>query len=363
MLLGLTGLALILFMGCDPDADDDSAGDDDTGDEVAELKETYPQEGASDFYHRNNIIIKFTDEAPGASVALADGSGAAITGDNIMNDNGTELTFNPHGDSEMDHLAPTTAYTATISWDDHDSVDLHFQTSDVGTPVESEDAVLGQDYFLDLSTAQFTQPPGVGNLLAQYLTEVYVIMHMKAIEGSECEVFGGIVDVVEGDYVQDLCDPTLAMTDEDPGLWDDPYMQIGPTDFFIAIEGYEATIEGLRIGGSFTSDGSMLVGGTFDGQMDTRVLDSLIDPNAEEGAACELLASLGIECEECPGDGAQFCLTVSAFDITAEQVDIAASHVDHPESGISYEELTEVSEEQIDEWEGEGFCDPEEEEE
>ncbi len=355
-LLGLTTLALVAVWGCDNGDDDDSSDDDDTTSAVAEIKETEPQEGATDFYHRNNIIIEFTDEVTGAQIVLNADGGGEIAGANSLNENSTELTFDP-----TDALEPSTSYTATISWDDHADVDLHFQTSSVGTPVGDESAVVGNDYFLDLSTAKFTQPPGVGNLLAQYLTDVFVIMHIKGIDGSTIDVYGGIVEKDGNDYIQDLCTPTLGMTENEPGLWDDPYMQIGPTDFEVAIEGYEATIAGLMISGSFTSDGSMLVGGTFDGQMDTRVLDELIDPNAEEGAACELLGSLGISCEECPDGSGAFCLTVSAYDIVSEQVAITAMHVDHPDSGETYDYLYEVSETMIDDWEAEGFCDPPEE--
>ncbi len=355
ILAGLACLSLVLFVGC-PTDDDDSASDDDDDAAGVEIDATFPQDGASDFYYRYSIWVEFSDEVTGASITLTDEGGTEIAGENTMNDNNTELTFNPFGDAANDHLDPSTGYTATISWDDHADVPLSFSTSSIGTEVgDPQSDCVGNDYFLDLGTAEFTEPPGVGGILSQYIADVYVIAHVAAIDegAGTIDVYGGIVDKDGSDYVQDLCTETLAMTTvEDPGSWDNPYMQIGPTDFELAIEGYEATINGLMIGGSFASDGSVMVGGTFDGKMDTRVLDELIDPGAEEGAACELLASLGIDCEPCEGGG-NFCLTVSAHSIVAEEVSITGTN---PETGEQYTTLTEVSAEDIAGWIAGGFC-------
>jgi len=365
LLIGVVSLGLVVGCPSNDDDDDDSAStddddvsDDDTGDDDdAAIKSTEPQEGDTDFYHRNNIYVEFTDDVTSAEIALADDGGGAVTGDNSLNDNSTMLTFNPFGDSDTDHLDPSTSYTATITWDGQ-SAELHFSTSDVGTGVsDPATEIVGSDYFLDLGSATFTEPPGVGSLLSQYIADVYLIMHIDAIDegAGTIDIYGGIVDKEGNDYVQDMCTPTLGMTEQEPGMWDNPYMQIGPTDFFIAIEGYEATIADLKIGGSFTPDASMMVGGTFDGAMDTRVLDELIDPGAEEGAACDLLSSLGITCEECPGGEGPFCLTVSAYGIISEKVNVSA--ID-PGDGTQYDSLTYVSEAMIKAWIANGDCDP-----
>ncbi len=349
LLVGLMGLSLALLPGCpqDDDDDDDATGDDDDAtddddddDDVAEIKSTDPQEGDSDFYYKGNVIVEFTDEVTGAAIALADDGGGAVSGANSMNDNATILTFDPDAD-----LASSTGYVATISWDGHDDVALSFSTSEVGG-IADVTAIEGADYFLDLGSATFTEPPGVGSLLSQYIADVFVIFHIVDIDedGGTLEVFGGIVDKDGNDYVQDMCTETLPFPGGD---WSNPYMQIGPTDFTIAIEGYEATIIDLMIGGAFTPDGAAMMGGTFDGQMDTRVLDDLIDPGADEGAACELLGSLGIECEECPDGSGPYCLTVSAYGILSEKVSVIATH---PEDGTPYDTLQLVTADDIDGW-------------
>ena len=354
LLIGLVSMGLMLGCPSNDDDDDDSASTDDDvsdddvsdDDDDAAIKSTEPQEGDSDFYHRNNIYVEFTDDVASAEIALADAGGAAVTGDNSLNDNSTMLTFDPFGASDTDHLEPSTSYTATITWGEQ-SAELHFSTSDVGTGVsDPANEIVGGDYFLDLGSATFTEPPGVGSLLSQYIADVYVIMHVGDIDvdANAIDVFGGIVEKDGNDFVQDMCEPTLEFPGGD---FSDPYMQIGPTDFFINIEGYEATIIDLMIGGSFTTDGAALVGGTFDGQMDTRVLDDLIDPGADEGAACDLLGSLGIECEECPDGSGPFCLTVSAYGIFSEQVNVSAVH---PEDGTPYTTMQEVLETDIAGW-------------
>lgn len=105
------------------------------------------------------------------------------------------------------------------------------------------------------------------------------------------------------------------------GDWNNPQFEFGPADFEFEIEGYPATIADLTVAGDFTPDGNWIVEGTMDGVFDTRFLDGLIDPGGSEGAGCELLGSLGIECVACPGDGELFRLHVRTIGFQAERVD------------------------------------------
>jgi len=363
----LSLLALAVAFGCDNTGDDDdsSAGDDD--DAAVSIKSTYPQDGATDFYHRNNIVVEWEDTVSGASIVLKDAGGAEIAGDSAMNADGDTITFNPLGDSITENLVPSTPYTATIAWDGADSVDLGFTTSSVGTPAgDVQGSIVGEDYLLDLSTAIITEPPGVGSLLTQYAEEALIVFHVTEIDegAGEFFVYGGIVEKQGTDYTQDMCEPTISLTDAEAALWDNPYFQIGPTDFFVSFQGYEVTIDDFKVSGSFAQDGSMFVGGTLDGQVDTRIADELIDPGAKEGAACELLASLGIVCEDCPSGEGPFCLTVSGYDIIGTPIEISVVNEDHPDictpdsQGLATTGLVQITESDLDKFVANGCCDP-----
>ncbi len=358
----LIALLLSAIVGCSK-PDDDDAVDDDTVPTVAEIESTDPEDGEQGFYHRNLIRVQWDGLVSGVSVALEDADGNEIQGETNAEDvtpsesesePWTKATFDPFGDEPDHHLAPSTSYIATIDWDDHEPVEITFATSDVGTPVD-ELVLVGRDYRIDMQTARFTEPPGVGNLLATYMAYMDLTVHVVSIEADELQAFVGLVEAGPGGWTQDLCEPTLAFTSPDgdpgPGLFENPYMRIGPHDLPIAIEGYEATIQDLEVGISFTMEGGAIAGGTFDGFMELVYVTGL-DPDPEEGQ-CDLLESLGIECLECPDDPASYCLFVSAYDITGERSSVTGTN---PETGEIYDTLTVVTEEMVEAWEDGGWC-------
>ncbi len=357
-----------LLVGCGDEAaddyapDDDAVGDDDVAsdDDVAavpvEITETYPVAGATDVYHRNDLIVWFDGIADQVETTLVDDDGDPIEGVLAFNSESastTVATFDPYGESENQHLDPSTAYTATVTWVHHDPVTWEFVTSEVGAPVTDVASLVGRDFRLDLASARFTQPTGVGSLLGQYLGDLDLIAHIASIEDTDIQIHVGSVEVADGAYTQDLCDPTLAMTSVDgdpgPGLFDNPYVHFGPGDLHLAIEGYEATLLHVEIGVSFTADGAALAGGTLDTFMEVVGVGFPEDPGAE----CDLLETLGIECVDCPDGSGEYCLPVSAFDMAGERVDVSGVH---PETGEPTQGLVEVTEEMITAWRAEDLC-------
>jgi len=212
---------------------------------------------------------------------------------------------------------------------------------------------VGETYFLDLGSATFTEPPGVGSLLSQYIADLYLLFHVVDLDQAlgTADLFLARADKEGNDYLQVMCEPTTPLGED--ASWDNPYLSMGPTEIGIAIEDSLCSLTDVEIAGSFEPDGDAMVGGTFDAFMDTRCLDTLIDPGAEEGAACELLDSLGIPCQPCPDETGDFCLQVSAYGIHAEQVDATATD---PETGEEYETLIAVTEEMVEGWVEAGVC-------
>lgn len=327
------GGSLVALAGCD-----NSAGDDDSsaGEEAncPLITETMPAANATDFFFRSNIVIDF-NQAPGSvDITLADNAGAAITGAASDSSSGRTHTFNPDTD-----LSPSAAYTATINFTDADgnscdAASLDFTTGPYGNPVSNEDGILGATYDLDLSSATFVEPPGVGPILASQLGDVHILFMgdpaASDLGAGLLHVLGSLGEEDGGNIVQDTCNESLNFTygadgvagtaDDAPADWNNPEFQVGPTDLTISFQGIEATINGLFIGGTFHPELDDIRGMVFEGTIDTRPLAPVLDPNGGEGAICDLVEeTIGTGCVPCL-DGEDFCLYLLAEDITANSV-------------------------------------------
>ncbi len=162
-----------------------------------------------------------------------------------------------------------------------------------------------------------TEPPGVGSVLAPYLADFYLLMSPSNFTASTVDLLFAVGMDDGGTVVQSPEYPTF---DFMGAMWTDPMFatKAGGDITIDAGDGLIITLNDAAFGGYFSDGGNMMVNGTLSGQADTRSFDSLLGD--EVGAVCELLGSLGIECEVCPADGQPYCLTLVAEDITAETV-------------------------------------------
>ncbi len=344
------------ILGCGSPADE--SGDDDSAVDAAaaiEIVETYPEEGYCAFYHRDNLLIRFSDAPTEASMTLDAGDfRSSIECVATASEEGHEYLFDPHGDGN-EHLAPSTSYTATITWawpGGTDQAELHFQTS--GGPMEPDllEEIVGSDYFWDLCTAEFTVPQGVGGLFSQYFCSEDVVHHIAAVdEGQQTiEMLSG---PLEQHHVQDMCQPTMWLTESQVGMWDEPRFALGPVDLALPLSPFAPNALDAYLTGVFASDGGFILNGTLDGYFDTRSMDEVVDPGGEEGMACEAFENLGIDCVDCPDGSGRFCMFISAENTVSERISVQGVN---PETGEEYDTLTEVTEDQVQAWVDAGFC-------
>jgi hypothetical protein len=238
--------------------------------------------------------------------------------------------------------------------DDDDTADDDDTTADevvtpTGHPAE------GRDFLRDLAAATITAPPGMDSLASQYLTDVSVVFHVHAVDeaAGEIDIYGAMLEQVGGQLQQNLCSPTWNLASAGAGTYKEPFFSIGPADVEIGFDGSTGSAYGLITSGRFTAGWDAIVAGEASSQLDTRMLDELIDPNADEGAACELLASLAINCQPCPYGLGPFCLQMAAEGIVSTEVGVYG--ID-PETGAQYSTLTRVTPAQVAAWEAGGFC-------
>lgn len=320
-LLGFARLGLpLLFLACapepiktDPDTDGSTDGDADTdadadtdtdADCTATVVGIEPADGDIDVASNTTVVATFSTPVDAAEIGLDGG----MTGSVTIADNGLSAVFTPDG-----FFAAGQTYTATAAV---------CESSDAAsfTILEAPDeAVLeGKTYAIDLTQANFEDPPGIGGILGDQLTTP-ILLGVVAVTGVSLETIGAI-GVAEADPAeQEFCAETLDFPDADySGA---PGFQIGPADLALNVAGYDITIDDLLVSGIFADDGSEFHDGVFEGYIDTRPLVPLYDPTADEDAICVLVGYLGASCVACSSDGGEFCLHMLANEITAYEVE------------------------------------------
>ncbi len=242
---------------------------------------------------------------------------------------------------------------ATADDDDDDDDDDTTAGDDDDTVGAEEDQIIGNDYHVDLTTATFTEPPGVGSIIGAYLGEIHMAFHVTALDGGAGtgELYGAVVTPDGGAYIQDLCLGTQDLSGS--AAWSPPFIETTTETMVLAVEGNECTVSNMVTTYAFVGEGQALAAGTLTGELDTRCLDETVDPGAPEGATCEMLASLGVKCVDCTDGAGTFCLGLVAEGISGDLAEISGSD---PETGEGTSGLQEVTEETLAEWVAGGYC-------
>jgi hypothetical protein len=344
---------------CCDDDDDVCCDDDDTWEEDwAEIESTYPPEGATDFFYQYSLVVLFDDPVAELDGVLVDEGGQAIPCDVSLADDGKQAILDPFAGSVSEHLSPATGYIATLTWDGAEPFDLHFSTSEAGAPVaDPATDVVGNDYLRDIRTARVASPEHFFAFIDNFDTDVFGAFHVSSDDGAALSGFGATVRDVGGSFEQDLCVPTVDLT----AAWTDPVIHVGPMDLeFPAFSGVVADGQVTDVpffdfdaSGAFLPDGSALAGGTVAGTFDTRAYRAFVDPAGDEDVVCDMMDALGIGCDECPGGSGPFCVTFSLYDLAGPRIDVVSTH---PETGLELAGLTAVSREEVEAWQGLGFC-------
>ncbi len=331
----LFALALIpALVACPPETDDDDATEE--GDPPSIIVEINPAPGGELFY-QSNLWVEFNRPPASVTITLSDAGGASLSGAQDSSNSDRVWTFDPAED-----LIPSTDYVMNVQWSpaepDAGDLDVTFSTGPHGGSVADPTGMVGATYNIDLAGATFVEPPGVGAIIGSQLDGVAILFSPTDESSFEpgdqpgLHIIGALGEESGPDIVQEACTETLAFTygpdslygtaDDVPATWNDPKLELGPTDLPLSIQGIEATIQELVITGTFHPDLSDMRGGTFGGKIDTRPLAPELDPDGGEDAICQLVfETVGVECEECGGDNpGEFCLTVLAEDIVAAEV-------------------------------------------
>lgn len=309
-------LSALLFVGCnkDKEAGDDTGDTSGTVECTVRVSETVPAQDES-FYYRGTIEVYFTEADDTATVTLLDSAGGEVSGTSSWDDSGTVLSFEPSSP-----LSPSSNYTLNISYC-YGAPSVTFSTSELGAEAEV-DELAGKAYTIDLASATFVEPAGIGGLIGDLL-EQNILVGVVSADSSSLSMIGAIS--VTGTTEQDTCTPSIDFPEAD--FSENPFFSVGPEDTTIAVAGYSATIRGLEISGAFAPDLSYFGGGKLAGTIDSRDLLTIPDlleltgcDGTDDACLCDFIGGTGLAtCSAC-SDGEDLCLKLLAKDIVAEEI-------------------------------------------
>jgi hypothetical protein len=337
MLLGLLPAAAAAI-GCQTGDDDDATVVEERSPIIVEVS---PEPSEDNFFYQSDLWVEFDVAPMEATVALADSAGSALDAAVTAESSGRRLRLDPAAD-----LVPSTSYTMTVTWStvesataaEYSPLTVNFQTGPYGNSVTNADDLIGKTFNIDLTSATFVEPPGVGPILQSQIGDIAILFSMTGDSNFDAaaqpglHIIGALGDVEGGSVTQDICNESLAFTygpdnvlgggDDVPAEWADPVLVLGPTNLDISVQGISAQIQDLFISGTFHPNLDDMQGGTFSGKVDTRPLAPELDPEGGKDAICELVSeTVGVECEECGGENpGPYCLSVLAEDIVAAQI-------------------------------------------
>jgi len=318
--------------GPGPGQNPDDGNDGEVPDCGAVVINALPEPGDDDFFAGSLLFVQF-DRAPDTASLILTGPDGVVDGD-VTATNGDRV----HWLVPDEDLQPLSDYVLAVDWTPTTcgTLEIAFSTSAHGLPVDDADDLPSNTFELDLFSATIVQPPGVGPILQSLMVDTSILfrpLETSAPAEGELHVVGALGDLGDGTLRQDLCSESFPFTygpdglygtpDDAPATWNDPMLELGPTDFDLVVQEVPFTIQELELRGTFHPDLRDLKGGTFEGLIDTRPLAVLIDPNAGPNAMCELMEdTIGVSCEECGGDSpGLFCLTLEARDVVATRIE------------------------------------------
>jgi hypothetical protein len=178
-----------------------------------------------------------------------------------------------------------------------------------GDPVPVTVSV-GDAWSIDLASANWVAPAGVGSIIGGALEEQPIIF-VTAVSDTSLDMGASFAADAE----------CVAFPSADFST--NPEFQIGPQDVNFEVSGYSIPITDLEIAGHFAEDAGSINDLSLAGQIDVRSIADLIgsllgvtDPDE----ICGLLVSFGATCTGCT-DGTTYCLDVDVQDIPNESSD------------------------------------------
>jgi hypothetical protein len=210
-------------------------------------------------------------------------------------------------------------------------------------PLTDSSVLIGRPFLVNLIDATWVQPAGIGSMVGGQLEGLGLVMmameesdldngamHAMVLSTELVPAEEGAEDAEPG-MTQDLCiptpivtagqDQTLGTDDDIAGTWDDPSIDIGPTNLTIFAQGQSVNALDVQMSGVFSEDGTRLTNGRVEGKIDLRSIAAGMGTTGD--GACQTVRAVGIVCEECgelnPG---VYCISAIIEDVTSKALEV-----------------------------------------
>jgi hypothetical protein len=264
-----------------------------------------PESGSVGVYYRAPMEVAFDEDASalGVSFTLTDPDGGTIGTTATFDDTGFKATVVT--DTALEAL---TEYKLSVGVCGSTS-EAVFTTSEYGGSLSVDaSALAGATYHFSLGDADYTQPEGLGALLASFL-EAPLLIGVSTVEGETLNILG-TQGMDSGGAV--VPDPSFDVWDFGPAALEGAYFASSPTNIELEYGCATIPIYDFALDGTFSADGATIGGGHALGLGDSRNMGCLAGLGSDPDAICNYAASFGFACEECP-DGNPWCLTIEAW--------------------------------------------------
>jgi hypothetical protein len=283
---------------------DDSAANDDSGTACTlEVVDTSPRDDGGPWLYRDPLAVVFDEPGKAATLALTDELGADVPFTTTWSKGGTDVTLDAA-------LTGSTTYTLAVTACDV-TTSVEFTTSVYGSPLAIDpSALVGRTYMFDLASAEYEQPPGIGALVALYVS-AQVLLGVTAADATTLALLGGQGEVDAGMYVQDMDVATFDLGGVD--FTAAPFFVGTAPEIEIVVDD-SYTLYDFAAQGTFAPDGDSVGGATISMKVDTTNLGEAMNlPGDDPMAVCDFIEPLGIPCETCPGGaGKDNCIGIVA---------------------------------------------------
>jgi hypothetical protein len=294
---------------------EDTSSDTDNPEEECDITiaGTIPNDGAGAWFYRSPAVVTFSEENPTVAFSVVDSSGSDVPVSFEWDDVRLNASVLPDSGS----WNPSENYTLTIDLCGN-MPSIAFSTSEIGTPLEEDSSnLIGNTYFIDLSSAEYSEPPGVGTLLSLYL-DMPLLLGVSSVESSviDFEAYLGYRDDVSPDWMPIDMDPWMFSGAD---FSSQPFFSAYTEMLTIPYGSADIPVHGFAIEGTFASDASSIQKATFTGLGDTSQMGPLMGFGNDPEAVCSLLGQYGISCLDCPDGAGVYCVRLTG-DI--EQADL-----------------------------------------
>lgn len=292
----------------------------DSGTEVVEedcettIAESIPPTGASGWFYRDEISLTFSESNPSFAITVTDSSGAEIPVTTTWDDARFNITVLP----ESGTWSSSENYTVGLNLCGNNP-EIEFSTSDYGSEmsINPEDLV-GSTYFIDLSSAEYIEPPGVGTLLSIFL-DMPLLFGVSTVNGDVIDFQASLGEINDTTGEFNLVGEKWSFAGAD--FSERPYFFANTDLLVIPYNGIEIPVHDFSISGTFAADGGYIGQANFSGLGDTSDIGRLQNFGNDPNAICDLIkAQVDIDCMECPDGSGTYCVRLTGIIDEAELI-------------------------------------------